>query len=760
MKIQIYGPYYTSYSLAKINRNLALALDKFARSNNLDVQVTLWCSEDDIDYYPTSTELQNVKYRHLVKNEESPDISIYNNFPKNFYSNLGLSKLAGKIKFMYLAWEESVYPERWVKEINQYLDGIFVTSTFVKKILLNSGVRIPIFVVHPGVDDILEFESKNFFNLKSDKYFKILHISSLKKRKGVDVLLQAYIETFKSTDDVVLIIKTFLNRDNTELISYVRHLQKFDQNPQIELIIEDLTDAQIASLHSIADIEVYPSRAEGFGYPQIESMLFYNPVVVTEYSAYLDFLNQDNAFLLDYKITDAVQSEFPNIGAKWAEPNKDDLCRILKYLYSNARQIKEDKQSILLGDHTNLSMFGKNLIRAYLEAKKFTWENTASQFYSILSSFFKICASNLSDSSLAIISTYNDDSGISEYTRTIYSFARKFFKNLYFLSNRDTILLNQQDEDNVHRLWNIKDNNVDKIVDFVLSNNVKSIHLQFHSAQMSIQFVNSLLDLLPNNVDVYITFHNLKVNNINFAKEITNINRFKKIFVHNSSDVNYLKDFYPVDRIVVHHLPVKEFAVFGISKLKEYLGLNNRYPIILTHGFLNTNKNIQQIIQVVEILKEQYPNVLFISLSAVSDSNILASKVLNDLYDYTVRKKLENNVLIVPQFLNDYEIIYFAHISDLFLLNYSDVGESASAALNKIINAKKPIIVTDIRTFYDFKEQVLKISSPYDYNAMLDKIQQVLHNQNLQKELANSLEIFAKQNTSEKIMLKVIESYM
>lgn len=58
------------------------------------------------------------------------------------------------------------------------------------------------------------------------------------------------------------------------------------------------------------------------------------------------------------------------------------------------------------------------------------------------------------------------------------------------------------------------------------------------------------------------------------------------------------------------------------ANLKATLGLENYYPIIATHGLLNTNKGVDNVISAVAMLKDRYPNILFLGLNAVSPNNI------------------------------------------------------------------------------------------------------------------------------------------
>ena len=277
-----------------MNRGLALAI------NQLDSGYSsyLYCKAEEIDYLPSKKELsESGSLGEIIKFESlNPDIVIYNNFPKTITSNLGLKALKGGLKFAYLAWEESVYPENWVSEINENLDGVMVCSRFVKEILIKSGVKVPVIVIAIGLDDYFIKNPPPRGSKPRGGKFKFLHISSGKARKGVDLLIKAFTETFKQEDPVSLMLKI----PHHSLSEFEALTEK--NSPEIKLIDKDLGDDEIRELHLSSDCEIYPSRAEGFGLPMLESLYFGKPLITTAYSGQMDFCSDQNSFLLNYTV--------------------------------------------------------------------------------------------------------------------------------------------------------------------------------------------------------------------------------------------------------------------------------------------------------------------------------------------------------------------------------------------------------------------------------------------------------------------------
>jgi glycosyltransferase involved in cell wall biosynthesis len=163
---------------------------------------------------------------------------------------------------------------------------------------------------------------------EAEATFSFLHISSCFPRKGVDCLLSAWGQAFSQADPVKLIIKTFDNPHNDIADQLERHRARADY-PEVELIEADYSQEQMRQLYRQADAFVAPSRAEGFGMPMAEAMMFGLPVIVTAHGGHTDFCNDDTAWLVDYRFdytSGAVQ--FSMGGAGHQQPGHPIRCRL------------------------------------------------------------------------------------------------------------------------------------------------------------------------------------------------------------------------------------------------------------------------------------------------------------------------------------------------------------------------------------------------------------------------------------------------
>ena len=249
-----------------------------------------------------------------------PDVVIRQMYPPRVIDT------PGGITCEYFGWEESRIPESMVEDFNRYLDGVGVMSDFVRDVLRDSGVDIPIRVVGNGVEHPDPTATVDAPELADLRPFTFLHISSAFPRKGVDVLLESFFAAFDGRDDVSLILKTFPNPHN-HVAEILARLQSAHPNPpDVRWIDRDLDDREIEGLYNLADCYVHPARGEGFGLPVAEAMAAGVPVISVAYSGLADFVSEETAVTIPFTLEPA-QTHFDLADSVWAEPDGEQPRR-------------------------------------------------------------------------------------------------------------------------------------------------------------------------------------------------------------------------------------------------------------------------------------------------------------------------------------------------------------------------------------------------------------------------------------------------
>ncbi len=123
-----------------------------------------------------------------------------------------------------LPWEFTVIPKRWVAVLTQCADRVWVPSLFVRDAYVRSGMDAAMIDVVPhAVNDSMWSPHNQPFQFPTSKKFVFLFVSGMLHRKGIDVLLKAFTEAFKKSDDVSLYLHSAYSGESKDGIRM--HLQ-------------------------------------------------------------------------------------------------------------------------------------------------------------------------------------------------------------------------------------------------------------------------------------------------------------------------------------------------------------------------------------------------------------------------------------------------------------------------------------------------------------------------------------------------------
>ena len=233
----------------------------------------------------------------------------------------------------YFAWETDRVPGEWVKQINT-MDLALVPCDENIKAARVAGVTIPIVKV-PHTFDKSKYEDPPKFNIPNGAgKFKFLSICQISKKKGLDALLKAYLSEFRSTDNVILILKVYFGPQDTDehkqkmvnQINKMKELLRINSYAQIYLVYDILSEEAIHKLYSTSDCYVSASRGEGWGIPLFDALGFGVPPIATNWGGPTEFINEDCGWLVDYTMTPCFDMPHPHSFMytgedNWAEPD-------------------------------------------------------------------------------------------------------------------------------------------------------------------------------------------------------------------------------------------------------------------------------------------------------------------------------------------------------------------------------------------------------------------------------------------------------
>jgi glycosyltransferase involved in cell wall biosynthesis len=243
----------------------------------------------------------------------------------------------------------------WVRRSN-LVDEIWVPATFLVDVFTKSGVPPSKIKVIPLGIDTNYWNPNLYTKLSLDELeerpddFIFLSVFKLEDRKGWDILFKSYLTSFSNTDKVTLVIQTYMylvkgDRRNVTLIwktfnDFIdkdAELGKMDKSkfPRIIVYSDQLKYEDMPRIYKNANAFILPTRGEGWGLPLMEAMSMELPVISTNWSGPVDFMNDDVSYLI------SVEKMIPvDMWGKIAQPSLEHCKMHMRDVFENREKAK------------------------------------------------------------------------------------------------------------------------------------------------------------------------------------------------------------------------------------------------------------------------------------------------------------------------------------------------------------------------------------------------------------------------------------
>lgn len=377
------------------------------RYNKLDLRVvpTRWggcptksTSKDIID--PLEQELFNRILREPLSKQ--PDVFIQMTIPSEFQA-------PAKVNIGMTAGIETTVPAGdWLEGMNR-MSVNFVLSDFVKKVFSQAAfvkqnpdgkkeelkLRKPIEIVRWGADTSIykRTDEKNVIldaelaGVKENFCFLFVgqwtHNNGLySDRKDIGMLIKTFCEAFSNTKDKpALILKTsgvsFSAVDKSECLSKIHKIRESigGDLPNVYLLHGELSDVELNALFNHEKVKVHISftHGEGYGHPLLLAGLSGKPVMASDWSGHLDFLNKENSYPIAGELK-PVRGDSVN---QW-------ILRESSWFNVNYEKSKEKMRGMLL-NYDKLTE--KSIIGSSILAEKFSVAEIDKQFHAMLDKY-------------------------------------------------------------------------------------------------------------------------------------------------------------------------------------------------------------------------------------------------------------------------------------------------------------------------------------------------------------------------------------
>ena len=328
--VNLYGFLSTVSGVGASTRSFAQALEA-ARIPYHGISIPSW---EDPDADRSLGKIAPYRANLLVQN---PDM-----FPR-FVQAYGSELLKGCYNIGYWAWELPSPRSDWY-HLYRYVDEIWVGCEFVRE-AFQSLTKLPVTRMALVVDGIERkaIYPREHFGLPADTFVfgYIFDVASYFERKNPLCLVEAFKREFGNSRDVLLYLKYFNARHDEANVRALEEAVAGASN--IRTFGGVMDDNEIVSLQNSFDCLVSPHRGEGFGYNMAEAMYLGKPVIATRYSSNLDFMREDNSYLIDCDLAPIPLTMGPYLrGSMWAEPSVEHLSHLMRTVFED-REGREEK---------------------------------------------------------------------------------------------------------------------------------------------------------------------------------------------------------------------------------------------------------------------------------------------------------------------------------------------------------------------------------------------------------------------------------
>lgn len=178
--------------------------------------------------------------------------------------------------------------------------------------------------------------------------FEFLSVFKWERRKGWDLLLDAYWGTFTASDEVLLRLRTYIppweKGVDTDINHHLESYAQFkfgcsvselapvvwEYGKNASLLSDSLSRADVRDMLGSADAFVLPTRGEGWGLPIAEAMAMRVPTVVSASPGPRAFATETNTYLVPGK--DAG----PDSEDGFFEPSGEALARLMRQVIQDS----------------------------------------------------------------------------------------------------------------------------------------------------------------------------------------------------------------------------------------------------------------------------------------------------------------------------------------------------------------------------------------------------------------------------------------
>ncbi|MDQ1613880.1 MAG: hypothetical protein QOG00_3811 [Pyrinomonadaceae bacterium] len=265
-------------------------------------------------------------------------------------------------------WETDAMPAAWQGALRQvrevWLPCDYNVSVFGKS-LDKAIFKLP----HAWLPCKTETARAGEFPEINARDFVFYSIFQWQERKSPRGLIESFLRAFPTESDAVLVLK--VNAEATRVAaSELENLRRLTgSSARVQLHSEAWPETRIEALHARGDCYVSLHRGEGWCYPLFEAAGRGTPVVATNYSGPLEYLDADAHKLVRHDLCPVRQPYvYYHPRMRWAEPDLAHASELMRAVYHDreAAKAKATHAALKMREDYSLERVGE-MARARIE---------------------------------------------------------------------------------------------------------------------------------------------------------------------------------------------------------------------------------------------------------------------------------------------------------------------------------------------------------------------------------------------------------
>lgn len=248
-----------------------------------------------------------------------------------FAREAGRRFFAGRYSIALWWWEAGEIPESWYDAFD-HLDEVWVAAEHTYRAIAPVSpvpvVKVPLPVTAPPIPQ----RTRAQLGLPEEPFvfLYVYDYHSTAARKNPVGHVEAFKRAFPEPGEAAALVLKCLNSASAPS-DHEAVLLACQGRPDITIIDRYLTAGDKDALIAACDCYLSLHRSEGFGLTPAEAMALGKPVVATRYGGVLEFMTDENSFLVDHTPIDVGPDAHPYPAqAQWADPDLDDAARMMR----------------------------------------------------------------------------------------------------------------------------------------------------------------------------------------------------------------------------------------------------------------------------------------------------------------------------------------------------------------------------------------------------------------------------------------------